>query len=187
MVSLEKKDYIINRLTMALLPSEDGLSTTILETDEKFTIESRPLKIMDNSCRYFGSSYIGRKSGTKAVMGVTHKSPIMVDPANMIYFFPTTSSTRKNCIWLSHSHIKHHEKTTDNQTIVTFSNDEEYLLNISIGSFEKQFHRTAQLRTLMTTRIEQEQRKMDKILMSSEDEKYNQIYAQFIREIKKYL
>jgi len=180
------EDYIINRFTMAILPSEDRMSSVIYELNDLLHVEQRPIDVIEQSCRYFGSSYHGRKEGTRDLMGVTHKPPIVIDPANAIYFFPTTSSTRPQCIWLSHSYVKKHSKTANNATIVTFTNGEELTVNMSIGSFENQFYRTAQLRTIISTRIENEQRKMEMLLMPKGESKFSQLYEQIIREIQRY-
>ena len=179
-------DYIINRFTMAVLPAENRMYTEIHEVEKSFVVPKRPMDVIDQSCRYFSSSYIGRKDGTKELMGVTHKPPIVVDPANSIYFFPTTSSTRPQCAWLSHSYVKEYVGTKLDDTIVTFSNGEKVTLTMSVGSFENQLFRTAQLRTIISSRIEQEQRKMNMYLTPKGEKEFSIFYEQMIREFHRF-
>ena len=183
-VKNHSEDYIINRFTMAILPDQSKMCTEILEVDEEFVVQKRPMEIIDQSCRFFGSSYEGRKDGTKDLIRVTHKPPIVLDPANSIYFFPTTSSTRQQCVWLSYSHVKDFRKAEHDNTIITFNNGKEITLLISEGSFEKQLSRTARLQTIIFTRIEQEQRKLDMLLLPKDDKEVSALYEKILREFR---
>jgi competence protein ComK len=180
------EDYIINRFTMAIIPDSNKICTEVLEYEENLVVQKRPMEVIDQSCRYFGSSFNGRKDGTKDLIRVTHKSPVVIDPANSIYFFPTTSSTRSQCVWLSHGYVKDYSKTDHDNTIVTFTNGKEITLTMSVGSFEKQLFRTAQLRSIISSRIEQEQRKMNMLLMPKGDKEISALYEQIIREFHRY-
>ncbi|MGM7719454.1 competence protein ComK [Metabacillus sp. Hm71] len=131
-------------------------------------------------------SFNGRKEGTKGLMRITHKSPIVIDPANSIYFFPTTSSTKSHCVWISHGYVKEYSKAKHDNTQITFTNGKTITLPLSVGSFENQLFRTAQLRTIITSRIELEQQKINKLLKPSEKD-VNAIYEQIIREFQRKL
>jgi competence protein ComK len=176
-------DYIINRFTMAVIPDSSKMYSEVLEFEDDLVVQKRPMEIIDESCRYFGSSYIGRKEGTKGLIRVTHKSPIVIDPANSIYFFPTTSSTRPQCIWVSHDYVKEYSKSEHDNTIVTFKNGKQITIPISQGSFEKQLFRTSYLSSIISSRIEQEQRKLNMLLFPNGEKDVNTIYDQIIREI----
>lgn len=184
---VNREDYTINRFTMAVLPNISNKTySEVLEIEENLVVEKRPMELISGSCSYYGSSYMGRKDGTRDVMGVTHKPPIVIDPTNSLYFFPTTSSTRPQCAWLSHSYVKSYSETEHDNTKVTFTNDKEVILCISIGSFENQLFRTAQLRTIMSSRIEQEQKKMNMLLFPKGQGEVNTFYEQIIRELNRY-
>ncbi len=179
-----REEYVINRFTMAIFPVEGQKNQSrIYEFEGNVHVKRRPLEVINASCSYFGSSYLGRKEGTKQLMGVTHKPPVVIDPANSIYFFPTTSSTRPQCSWISHSHVKSYMEDENESTRVTFTNGEETTLDMSIGSFENQLYRTAQLRTIMSSRIENEQRKMNMFLLPNTDSEKLSMYEQIIREL----
>ncbi|MGD6817730.1 competence protein ComK [Metabacillus sp. 84] len=160
--------YEANRLTMAIVssPENGGLTSCVLEVEKEYEVSMKPLDIVDRSCRYFGSSYQGRKTGTKDTIGITHKPPIVVDAGNAIYLFPTAASSRPQCSWISHQYIEDYSSTGDAETIVTFSNRKSLVLPVSIHSFENQLYRTAQLRTVITSRVENEKRIFTQLLYS---------------------
>ena len=69
--------YEINTDTLALIPINSN-KTKVLEKDKELYINLSTMKIIKNSCEYFGSSYLGRFSGTKKLIGVSHKAPIII-------------------------------------------------------------------------------------------------------------
>ncbi|HJV17246.1 MAG TPA: competence protein ComK [Bacillales bacterium] len=146
---------------MFIKPLEYGskLYSQIYEMEDEFTSPFKPMDIIKKSCEYFSSSYEGRKDGTKQLIGITHKVPIAIDPSNFIYFFPTTSPNRSECIWVSHEHVLKYHRIASNQTEVTFQNKQSYIFPISYSSFENQLLRTALLRTKLMQRIGQTERK----------------------------
>ena len=96
---------------------------------------------------------MSRHSGTKSIMNVTHKSPIIVEESRRLICFPTTSPRQIGCSWL----ILHNIKTYNgdhNSTNVIFDNDYVLTINISISSFENQIHRSYMLESLLRKRIE---------------------------------
>jgi len=177
--------YIINGETMAILPylQSNNLFGKVIEMDRELFVHLKTTQIIDQSCRYYGSTLHGRKIGTKELIGITHKPPIAIDPSNAIYFFPTLSPNKPQCAWLSHAHISSFKKATHDKTIVTFINEQSITIDISFNSFSNQFYRTAQLRTVVSSRIEEEQRKLNMILFPNGQKSF--IYEHIIRELRK--
>lgn len=142
------EEYEISPYTMVVLPIQYGSKTycEIIEVTDTFISPFKPIDIVKKSCAYFGSSYEGRKNGTKRLIGITHKAPIIVDPYTSIFLFPTTSPSNHDCIWISHDHVAHFERSTPNTTTVTFRNKQTLEVPISRSSFQNQLQRTAQLR-----------------------------------------
>lgn len=155
------EEYEVNPYTMFITPVVYGskIYSQIYELDDVLLSPFKPIDIIKKSCEYFSSSFEGRKDGTKQLIGITHKVPIVIDPTNFIYFFPTTSPTRSECIWISHEHIMNYSRISPRQTQVTFQNKQTYVLPISHSSFENQMLRTALLRTKLMQRIGQADRK----------------------------
>ena len=77
-------NYEINEGTLAILPSEK--QSKVLEDRGEYIIPNTPFEIMDYSCKYFGSSYEGRKEGTKAILDINYKVPIVVENSRNIIF-----------------------------------------------------------------------------------------------------
>lgn len=155
------EEYEVNPYTMFIKPVIYGskVYSQIYELEDEYLSPFKPLDIIKKSCEYFSSSFEGRKEGTKQLIGVTHKVPIVIDPTNFIYFFPTTSPTRPECIWISHEHILNHHPVDSRQTMVIFQNKQSFTLPISASSFENQMLRTALLKSRLMQRIGQTERK----------------------------
>ncbi|WLR51509.1 competence protein ComK [Bacillus tianshenii] len=153
----QSHQFEINEKTMAVV-AEQGLEGTVysrvLEVENEFVLPLKPVKVIDKSCRYFGSSLKGRQEGTKAITGITYKPPIAIDPTSDIYMFPTNSPRSQQCTWVAHSYISHYKPSAQGNTIVTFANGQSITLKISFRSFENQLNRTAQFRYLLSKRLQ---------------------------------
>nr|WP_257985076.1 competence protein ComK [Bacillus sp. T33-2] len=155
------EEYEINPCTMLITPYVYGSKTysQIFELEDEFLSPFKPIDIIKKSCEYFGSSYEGRKEGTKQLTGITHKVPIIIDPTNLIYFLPTTSPLNPKCYWVSHEHVLSHKRLSPNSTQVTFRNKKTFVIPVSYNSFENQLLRTALLRTRLIQRLKETERK----------------------------
>lgn len=129
--------YEINNETIALVPL-DLYRTKIYETDKILYLNIPVMKIIKDSCNSFGSSYEGRHAGTKKLIGISHKSPIIIEESRNIIYFPTTSPKLDNCCWLSLKHIKKYEKS-HRKTSILFENGQKIEVDVSIGSFDNQY------------------------------------------------
>lgn len=145
--------YEINKNTLAIIPV-DFQKSKILETNNEYLIEEKGFKIIEDSCKYFGSSYEGRFQGTKKLIGVTHKSPIIIEETSSMIFFPTVSSLRNDCMWFSLNNIKDYDHGSDlNKTLILFSNGEKMELDIPYGPFNNQMLRATRLKMVLLDRI----------------------------------
>lgn len=148
--------YEVNPLTMAVV-AERGINgklvTRVMEEDIELLVNEIPRKLIDQGCKFFGSSLKGRQEGTQDVCGITYKAPISIDPASGMYFFPTHSPATPKCSWISHTHIDQVNHASNNQTEIIFKNGKKILLNASFGSVLNQVQRTAQFRFLLDNRI----------------------------------
>ena len=71
-------NYEINKSTLAIIPVESNISK-IYEHDSNFIINKSVADIINHSCKYFGSSYVGRYEGAKNILGVSYKLPIIIE------------------------------------------------------------------------------------------------------------
>ena len=73
--------YEISNGTLAIVPNEDD-NSLIYEDNERFIVEESPFKIMEDSCKYFGSTYKGRKDSAKEILGAEYKIPVVIEDSN---------------------------------------------------------------------------------------------------------
>lgn len=142
--------YEINKGTLALIPISKNLSR-VVELDSEFMINKSTTDIIDDSCKYFGSSYQGRFEGTKKLIGVNYKSPIIVEESREIIFFPTSSPRFENCYWISLNNIEEYKNNQKN-SIIHFANGQSLELDISFGSLENQVLRAIKLGSVLRKR-----------------------------------
>ncbi len=146
-----KKEYEINEGTLAIISLENG-SSKILEDNRDYVVSRKSFDILDHSCRYFGSSYQGRKDGAKSIIGSSYKMPIIVEEERDIIFFPTSSPDDKECIWLAVNKINNFSKGQFNTTKIIFDNGIELVVPLSYRSFENQVYRASRLSYLLNIR-----------------------------------
>ncbi len=141
--------YEVNKDTVALIP-KDG-KTIVYEVDKSFVINNNPLKIMEESCEYFGSSLSGRQVGTSKLIGFTHKVPIIVEESFDLIFFPTLSPNNKECSWISYSHVFKPNKYND-KTILELKNGKKIVVDVSCAIIDNQLYRSSRLKEVLINR-----------------------------------
>ncbi|WP_376767927.1 competence protein ComK [Neobacillus endophyticus] len=156
------EEYQINSCTMFIKPVEYGskIFSQVVEVDVEYLSPLKPLDIVKRSCNYFGVDYESRKKGTRNLIGYNRKIPIAIEPANHIFFFPTTSPKSHECFWISHAHVEDYRRVGPHQTLITFQNKKSYLFPVSFGTIEGQMLRTSLLKTKLLQRMENDKRKL---------------------------
>ncbi len=145
------QDYEINEKTLAILPFSKTKSI-IYEGYDCFIIEKSVNKIMDSSCRYYGSTIEGRQKGSTALTGLTYKVPIIISEENNYIFFPTASPRLKECAWISLNNIKKYYLKND-KIYLEFLNKEKIELSISSNILKNQILRATLLESAIRKRI----------------------------------
>ena len=136
--------YEISKGTLAILPNEKN-SSVVYEDDNRYIIKETPFKIMEDSCKYFGSTYEGRKDGAKEMLGAEYKVPIVVEDSNNLIVFPTTSPLSDDCVWISLKRVERIEKIDANNTKIIFDNNTEIIVDSSYRTIENQLSRASRL------------------------------------------
>ncbi len=147
------KDYEINDETLAIIP-DDIWNSIVVEDNCNYEVERKPLDIIDYSCKYFGSSYPGRKEGSKDILNSSYKLPILVEDTRNLVFFPTTSPIDNDCSWISLKNIKEYRRLNNLQTEVEFKNGKIITVDISYNSFNNQVMRASRLESITRNRRE---------------------------------
>ena len=144
------KDYEINDETLAII----GVSETkarVVEKDDEYIVQRSAYEIIDNSCRYFGSSYEGRVAGSKSMLNAKYKLPIVNAEAQQLIFFPTESPITDNCIWISSKYFDHTSKDR-NKAHVYFKNGKEIKTNCSSSCLNNQYVKATLLECIVNRR-----------------------------------
>ena len=142
--------YEINEDTVALIPKDEN-NTIVYEVDNSFVINKPALKIVEESCEYFGSSLEGRQVGTSKLVGFTHKVPVIIAESFDIIFFPTLSPKNEMCAWLAYNHIHMPDKVKD-KTIIQLKNGKKILVNVSTAIIHNQLYRCSRLKDTLFLR-----------------------------------
>ena len=143
------KEYEINEDTLALISLDD--KTKVFENNNTFTVHKESNCIMEDSCKYFGSSLKGRQKGTENLIGVSYKAPVIVEESKNIIFFPTTSPRLKKCSWISLNNLERYY-TKNNKIVLEFKNKQKIMLNISYGVIDNQILRATRLEAVLRGR-----------------------------------
>ena len=143
-------DYEINIDTIALVPLDKDISK-VYEREEEYIVNKNVNKIIDNNCKYYGSSYRGRCEGTKALTGIKSKCPIIIEESRNLIFFPTGSVRENNNCWLALNHIKNYNSNIFGSD-VTFKNNKKISLDISLYSLDNQYYRATMLKSKLIDR-----------------------------------
>jgi len=143
-------EYEINIDTQAIIPMGEDKSK-VIEGNRTFIVNQPPLKIIDKSCRFFGSSYQGRFLGTKNLIGISHKAPIIIEETREIIFFPTNSPRQDNCAWISLRHLQTYKKL-NNSSVLKFTGGHNINLDVSYGTLDNQVLRATRLESVLRIR-----------------------------------
>ena len=140
--------YEISKGTLAILPNEKN-SSVVYEDDERYIIKQTPFEIMEESCKYFGSTYEGRKDGAREMLGAEYKVPIVIEDSSNLIVFPTTSPLSDDCVWINLKRVEKRvekiEKIDANNTKIIFDNKTEIIVDSSYRTIENQLSRASRL------------------------------------------
>lgn len=143
-------NYEISRNTLAIVPI-DSCKSQVIEEDANFIINKNATKIVDDSCKFFGSSLDGRHEGTKNLIGVNYKAPIIVEETSEMIFFPTNSPRIIECTWISLNNLENYSRN-NGKTKVCFKNGKSIDIDVSYSSLENQVLRSTRLESILRKR-----------------------------------
>ncbi len=138
-----KEDYIINSEPVVMM-SVSNSCCRVVEKNDEFLVNLSLEKIIDNSCKYFGSSLEGRKASSKYHLKYDYKLPIIIDETRNILAFPTKSYKTVDNYVIFINNIKDYEKIEDG-ILLYFYNENTYIIKESYGIFENQYLKSQKL------------------------------------------
>ena len=131
-------------LSTVMLIGIDDYKTKIITLDDEFITDDDSKKIIDNSCKFFGSSLTDRVNMTKRLINIKSKSPIVIEESRNIIFFPLKSVREKCNIWISFNNLEKYVKFDDKTTFI-FKNGKEVVIDFSYYIIDNQVTRSLML------------------------------------------
>lgn len=131
-------------LSTLLLIGLDEERTKVITFDNEFIVNNNCRNIVDNSCKFFGSTLNDKIKATNRLINISSKSPIIVEETRNIIFFPLRSTREKNNIWISFNNIDRYVKK-DNKTIFYFKCGKEVEIEFSYYIIDNQVTRSLML------------------------------------------
>ena len=131
-------------LSTIMLISINEEKTKIITLDDEFIIDVDSRKIVDNSCKFFGSCLNDRVNMTKRLVNIKSKSPIIIEESRNIIFFPLKSIREKCNIWISFNNLEKYVKS-DDKTIFYFKGEKQIIIDFSYYIIDNQVTRSLML------------------------------------------
>ena len=150
------ENYEINDDTYAVIGTLEG-KTTVIEKEKEYKINNDAYKVMDDNCKYYGSSYKGRLEASKEILDCSYKLPVIIEETSNLIFFPIKSSLLEDCTWLNLDTIIKVEKCGTKAKVI-FTNGSFILLDSSKLSLDNQIYRATKLSAIMKKRIDLKKR-----------------------------
>ena len=122
-------NYIINDDVLCFTQDSDNKNKLlVIEKNRKFNINGDSFKFLKKCCRLYGHSYSMQRQFVIDNFDFYIKTPIILSEYNMIIFFPTTTPSSDDCIWISYNNVDRYVKE-NNYTKIYFKGGN--ILNIS--------------------------------------------------------
>ncbi len=144
-------NYEINEGTMAIISIGNG-KCRILEDKNEYLVEKSSFDLIDYSCKYFGSSFEGRKEGARSILNLSYKVPIVIENTRNLIFFPTSAPTSPDCSWISLKDVDFVVEREYNSSKIIFKNGEEVEVPVSRRIIDNQILRASRLDLIMRNR-----------------------------------
>jgi len=145
------ENYEISEDTLAIIGDNFG-NTKIIEKNQEYEISKRAYEIMDENCKYYGSSYNGRLKSAKEILDCSYKLPIVMEESTMLIFFPTKSSLLEDCCWINYNAIEENENK-GSKTLLKLINSKEIMIDMSLLSLKNQIYRSTRLESVLRQRL----------------------------------
>lgn len=150
----EIASYIISCETLLIVPvmQDKILKSKVFEYDEEFIVNMSPLDIVKDSCLFFGSSFEGRKEGTKTLIECEIKVPIIIEDSRNLIFFPTNSYKSSKNSWISYTNLLKYSKYGSATTLLNFKGNNDIKLGVKYNFIDNQIIRCIKLDAIINKR-----------------------------------
>lgn len=145
------KKYIISNKTLAILPYSSEKSR-VIEEYISYEVDKSVIEIIDESCKFYGSSFLGRCASTEYLTGIKYKCPIIVSESNKMIFFPTQSWRKEECMWINYNRLTKYYSLTPKRMRLEFLCGKNMDINISSYVFSNQLFKASRLDAILKSK-----------------------------------
>ncbi|MBS4190143.1 competence protein ComK [Bacillus sp. FJAT-49705] len=144
------KYYLINQET-SLIKGEHNeygkLCSRVLEGRKTFLVDCSPIKLLDETLKFYGFNYKGAKTGAKSILRKNSMCPIVLNQALGICMFPINSPDKHDNIWFNPDHIVQ-TFPYGSKTDVKLSNGVIIRVNLKLSTFNNKLQIAHQYRRI---------------------------------------
>jgi competence protein ComK len=138
--------YIITDSTLVLFSL--GTKTQVYEKYTNYIIDKDLYTLIDDNCKYYGSSLKGRCEATEFLTGIKYKCPIILSESKHLIFFPTSSYKNEKCVWFNYYGIDHYFMNENMLLTVYLKNNKKIELDISNNVINNQILKASRLESI---------------------------------------
>lgn len=144
------KKFIVDKYIYAIIPNDNGCS--LLSENGLIETNFSTKCIINRNCLYYGSSFIGRVSSAKSILGVSYKVPIVLCETFKIIMFPTSSFKDNRCCWINIFYVDNFFEKLDGSCDICFCNGSRINVKISKFILNQQIFKSSRLLNIINSR-----------------------------------
>ena len=141
-------NYIIKNDTLYLKINNESIY--VMEINNEMILNENIIKVLNNSCIYYGSSLKGRILGAKSLIKSKYKLPLIISEKNNLFFINIKDKNGYE-YWLNFQYIKDYIYV-DNLLKIFFEYDKSLLINCSWTIFNNQMLKCSRLYVVYSMR-----------------------------------
>lgn len=145
--------YILNSDVLCFtqdLGNSNG--TMVIEKKRTFNVEVDAFRLLKKSCMWYGNSYNAQRQFIIDKFNFYIKTPIIIDGRDLLIFFPTTTPSSKECIWVCYNNVDRYikEKT---YTKIYFKGGKILNISASYTTVDNQITRCIRIEKYLNDRL----------------------------------
>ncbi len=141
--------YLITKDTIGLL--KKGNKTIIYNVNKIEVINKNINYILEYNCKYYGSTFLGRKKFAQNVLNIKYKVPIIIDDDNNIILLQLNSLRKDECLLLIFNKVLNYEQK-NYYLLINCLNKYSFRTLISLNSFENLIFNAIKIKGILNYR-----------------------------------
>lgn len=143
------RNYQINEQTVLLTGiygRYNHLQTMIIAGNKTYRVNGSTEQIIEKALKKEDSSFRRALANARAYLGNLKMYPIKINSQQGLYFFPSKSPKKPDCVWFSLVHVKGAKLFGKNKTKVYLSYGHSIIIDCKLSTFQNKLRRTQELR-----------------------------------------